>query len=104
MERTMENYLKSMTREERYVAMNKLLLILWQIQQDNYAYWGYPGSRYPATITVQLGTDVIEYQRGATDEQGRSKSVSFNGKRTNRTRLNGIIEKLFELNGIVDAN
>ena len=107
MKRSLEKNLEAMTPAERDDAIDKLQKITWEITKYSRSFlWeGHGKTKWSTRITVELGTDIIEFSSDYYESYRHcyySKSLTHNGNRTSRTLIKNIIDKLRELNGVVE--
>lgn len=107
MKQSLEKNLESMSPSERNEAIEKLQKITWEISNYSHSYlWeGHGKTKWNTSITVELGTDIIEFNSDYYESYRHcyySKSLTHNGSKTTCTLLKNIIAKLRELNNIVE--
>lgn len=103
MKRSLEKSLISMSVAEREEAIGKLINITREIEKYSHSFFwqGHGKTSWSTYITVQLGTDVIEFDSDYHESYRHcyyNKTLTFNGKKTTCLLLKNIIAKLRELN------
>ena len=105
MKRSLEKNLESMTTDEREDAIKQLSSIVQEIAKYSRSYlWeGHGKTCWSTDVTVQLGSDVIEFRSSYYESYRHcyyKKTLTFNGNRTTCTLVKNIIERLRALNGV----
>lgn len=103
MKRSLEKNLISMSVAEREEAIGKLIDITREIEKYSHSFFwqGHGKTDWSTHITVQLGTDVIEFDSDYHESYKHCyyyKTLTFNGEKTTRLLLKNIVAKLRELN------
>ena len=108
MEKKLIKAIEAMTAEERKLVLEKLTFIVDEIDKYRNAYFWSPSriaihrrlNEFEHSETVMIGEYEIAFTssyRESCHNCYYSKDLSFNGKKTNTTRLRNIIAKINEL-------